>query len=192
MVEAPSGWLTAEDAGPTPARRAFQLLGGFLDDEQKQTAERAGGFTHRLGDRLFWIPIEGSPRCAVLSEGRIEHLCIAPKRGEAMPQGDVALTYLLWLKADPEGFLAEANVLRTETFDTGLEPDEIQALLAGPRPRPPVRRRRHRTPIDRPGIALGSALASPLGRDDLKALLERHGREMPEATMQRLGERPRS
>ena len=97
------------EAGDTPARRALHLLGGFLDDDQRAEAEAGGGFTSRIGERLYWIPLEGSPRCAVLDEGRIEHLCIAPKRGEEMPEGDVALTYLLWLKSDPEGFLAATS-----------------------------------------------------------------------------------
>jgi hypothetical protein len=187
VAEAAPGWLIPEDAGATADQRAFHLLGGFLDDDQKETAERAGGFTHRVGDRLYWIPIEGAPRCAVLSEGRIEHLCIAPKRGEAMPQGDVALTYLLWLKADPDGFLAEANVLRTESFDTDLELDEVQARLAGPRRKTTHRRRRHtRTPSNRPGIALGNSLGDPLGADRLRGLLQERGVEVSDALLAKL------
>lgn len=174
------------EAGDTPARRALHLLGGFLDDDQRAEAEAGGGFTYRVDDRLYWIPLEGSPRCAVMDEGRIEHLCIAPKRGEEMPEGDVALTYLLWLKSDPEGFLAEANVLRTEPLEEGLGPEELRAQLAGPPKQPARRRRRRRTPIDRPGLATGSSLRQPLDADALQDFLARNGRQLPAELLKRL------
>lgn len=189
MAETSAGWLIPAEAGETPTRRAFYLLGAFLDDDQKVEAESGGGFSHRVGERLYWIPLEGAPRCAVLDEGRIEHLCIAPRRDDGMPQGDVALTYLLWLKADPEGFLAEANVLRTEPLDPDLGPAELRGKLAEIPRRPPRPRRRRKTPLNRPGLARGSSLRDRLDADALKEFLARNGRSLPADVAERLGGR---
>ena len=180
--------MIAAEAGDTPARRALHLLGGFLDDDQKAEAEATGGFTHRTADRIYWIPLEGAPRCAFLDEGRIEHYCVAPNKGEVLPRGDVALTYLLWIKSDPEGFHAEANVLRSEPLATDGDRAEIAAKLAGPKPQPVRRRRRRRAPLNRPGVARASAPSDRLDTTAIKEFLERNGRTLPADVLERLAD----
>ena len=113
-----SGWLKPADLSARgAARRALDLLGDRLDEDQREQAERFGGFAVDRGDRVFWIPLDSSPWCAYPDDGRVEHYCIAPDERGGMPEGDVALTYLLWVTSDPEGFVREANVLRSVTID---------------------------------------------------------------------------
>ena len=186
MAETATGWLIDAEAGGTPERRAFHLLGSFLDDDQKAEAESLGGFTHQEGERLYWIPIEGVPRCAFLDEGRIEHYCIAPSRYDVMPRGDVALTFLLWIKSDPAGFHAEANVMRREPLEVDGGRAEIVAALAGPKPKPARRRPRRRAAVNLPGVSRASAPRDHLDAAGIKEFLERNGRTLPEPLLRKL------
>jgi hypothetical protein len=173
VAESSPGWLIPDDLSASAVRkRALDLLGAFLSEEQRFEAERYGGYRVEHPGRTFWIPLEGSPRCAVLDEGTIRHLCIAPRRRNDMPAGDVVLTYHLWIATDPEGFLAEANVLRTETFEAAgsdalLRVFARERRTSTPRRRRP-RRRRPRSPALQRDV------------DDLRALFERHGRSVPD------------
>ena len=179
MAEPSPGWLIPDDLSAAAVRkRALDLLGGFLTEEQRFEAERYGGYRVEHPGRTFWIPLEGAPRCALLDEGTIQHVCIAPARRSDMPAGDVALTYHLWISADPDGFLAEANVMRTESFDERIGSDALLEILAGPPRRPPARRRRKRP---RP-----MTQALQRDADEVNALFERHGKVVPDGLVERL------
>ena len=174
MAETASGWLKPRDLSKRGvAHRALQLLGDFLDEDQRAQAERHGGFAETSKDRVFWIPLEGTPWCAFADDGRVEHFCIAPDKRGAMPEGDVSLTYLLWIRSDPDGFLREANVLRTEMIEwPDSEADLVQRLAELASPRPVRRPRPRRKKRSRPSTDLSEA--------DILALFLRHGKSAPE------------
>ena len=181
MAEPSSGWLIPHDLSPSAVqRRALDLLGGFLTEEQRAEAESYGGYRVEHPGRTFWIPLVGTPRCALLDEGTIRHVCIAPKRRGDMPDGDVALTYHLWISTDPDGFLEEANVMRTEAFDERIGSDALLKVLAGPPSRPAPRPRRKRP----------RRKTQDLHRDhdEVRALFERHGKKLPDGLLARLSD----
>lgn len=176
MATTAAGWLKPGDLSRRGvAHRALQLLGDFLDDEQREQAERFGGFAIPKGGRVFWIPLEGTPWCAFGDDGRVEHYCIAPDEKGGMPEGDVCLTYLLWIQADPDGFLKEANVLQKKAIewpDSDAELVRTLAELTQPPParaRPRPRKKRHRR-----------RAAVQADADQLRALFLRHGKTVPE------------
>lgn len=179
MAESPTGWVIPDDlSAASVRRRALDLLGGFLTEEQRDEAERFGGYRVEHPGRTFWIPLEGTPSCALLDEGTIQHVCIAPRARSDMPEGDIALTYHLWISTDPDGFLAEANVMRTEPFDERMGSEELLQILAGTtRPSPARPRRRRPRPKGR---------ALQRDDDEVRALFERHGKDLPEGLLARL------
>lgn len=182
MAQPATGWLIPEDLSHAAVRqRALDLLGGFLDDEQRSEAERYGGYRVEHPGHTFWIALEGPPRCARLDEGTIQHLCIAPRERNGMPEGDVTLTYHLWITADPDGFLAEANVMRSEAFDSAIGSEELLRVLAG-RHRGPRRRAARPAPARR-----SKSPALRRQPDEVLALFERHGKAVPEGLLARLG-----
>ena len=179
MAEPAARWLIPDDlSAPAVRKRALDLLGGFLTEEQRSDAERHGGYRVEHPGRTFWIPLEGAPRCALLDDGTIQHVCIAPARRSDMPDGDVALTYHLWITTDPDGFLAEANVMRTEPFDERIGSEALLELLAGA-PRRRAARRHSRKPRRK---------TRALQRDaaEMRALFERHGKKVPDGLLARL------
>lgn len=182
MAETSAGWLKP-DRGPSgdPARRAIRLLGGYLDDDQRDQAERFGGFAVEAGGRVFWILLRGTPWCAYPDDGRVEHLCIAPDERGGMPDGDVTLTYLLWIRSDPDGFLREANALTTKTIewpDSHAELVDVLSRIAAP-PAPPRRRPARKRTKPR-------ASATRLEPDRVRALFERHGKVIDEDLLRKL------
>jgi hypothetical protein len=180
VAEPAPGWLIPGDLSRSAVReRALGLLGGFLSDEQRHEVERFHGYRVEHPGRTFWIPLDGPPRCALLDEGVIEHVCIAPKKGQGMPDADIALTYHLWISTDPEGFMSEANVMKTESFDDRLTSDELLRLLAGPLPAPRARRRRRRP-------KRASARIPYRDPDELRALFDRHGKVVEEDVLSKL------
>lgn len=177
MAESTSGWLIPEDLSARAVReRALELLGSFLTDEQKDDATRRGGYRIEHRGRTFWVRLEGSPSYADLDEGVIRHLCVAPKGRSDLPAADRALTLHLWIDSDPEGFLAEANVMRTEAFDTRIGSDGLLEALAGPPVslprRQPKRRMRPRSVGSDPQV--------------LRDLFARHGKAVPEGDLVKL------
>ena len=184
MAETPSGWLKPDDLSKRgAARRAVQLLGDFLDEDQREQAESYEGFALHSKDRVFWIPLGGTPWCAFADDGRVEHLCIAPDERGGMPEGDVTLTYLLWIKYDCENFLREANVLSTKKIewwpDSEAELVKTLAELARP-PSPRPRKTRQRIRRTRAGYPGGSTAA------EIEEIFLRHGRTVPEEVLARL------
>ena len=187
MAETPTGWLKPDDLSDgSTARRALRLLGDYLDEDQLHHAETYGGFLLRDADRYFWIPLEGSPWCAFADDGRVEHYCIAPDKRAGMPEGDVALTYLLWIKLDGAGFLREAKVLSTKQIvewpDSEDELAKVLAELTRPpevlRPRPlKVKDVKPRGP-KRPELALDAG--------KIQAIFARHGRAVPDDILRKL------
>ena len=174
-----SGWLKPQDVSRrSAARRALQLLGDFLDEEQRKQAEQHGGFAIDRGEYVFWIPLDGTPWCAFADDGRVQHLCIGPDVRGGMPDGDIALTYLMWIQADAEGFLREANVLRTQTIEW---PDRYTQLvdelanLTRPLPIPSRRKRREKAPT-----------SPALDEDHVRKVFARHGRTLPEELVEKL------
>lgn len=184
MAETPSGWLRPDDLSARgTARRALRLLGDFLDEDQQQQAERYGGFLLHGNDRLFWIPLEGSPWCAFPDDGRVEHYCIAPDQRSGMPEGDVTLTYLLWIKFDRDDFLHEANVLSTKQIEEWPDSEDELVRLLSEVTRPPTQRRQRarRVPQARPKTpGLG------LDADRVEAIFERHGKALPADILRKL------
>ena len=183
MAETSSGWLKPEDGSREGAdRRAIRLLGDFLDEDQRDQAQRFGGFAVEAGGRVFWIPLEGTPWCAFPDDGRVQHLCIAPDERRRMPDGDVTLTYLLWIKSAPDDFLREANALETTTLewpDSYAELVRALAKVAAPRPAPPARprpRRKKTKPTH--GICLDP--------ERVRALFERHGKAIDDDLLRKL------
>lgn len=185
MAETSSGWLKPGDLSKgATGRRALRLLGEYLDEDQQEQAERYGGFLLHDGDRRFWIPLEGSPWCAFAGDGRVHHYCIAPDKRSGMPEGDVTLTYLLWIKFDPDGFLDEANVLSSEQIEEWPDSEaELVTMLAGMARPPSVRRPRPRKIKN----------VKPLKRDELRldaeqvrAIFERHGKPVPSDVLRKL------
>lgn len=174
MAATPSGWLKPPDLTKrSAARRALQLLGEFLDDEQRAQAERYGGFAVSVPDRVFWIPLEGPPWCAFADDGRVERYCIAPDERGGMPHGDVTLTYLLWIKSDPDGFLHEANVLQKKNIVWPDSDDELVHALAeltkpAPARRAPRRQRRRRS------------FEEPLSEATIREIFHRYGKAVPD------------
>lgn len=180
MAEPAPGWLIPADLRPSAVReRALELLGGFLSDEQRCEAERFQGYRVEHPGRTFWIRLDGPPSCALLDEGAIEHVCIAPKKRQDMPDADVALTYHLWISTDPDGFMSEANVMRTETFDDRLTSDELLQLLAGMLQPPRTRRGRRKPKRSR-------ARSLQRDRDELRALFDRHGKAVDDDFLSKL------
>jgi hypothetical protein len=163
------------------------LLGDFLDDDQREQVERFHGFAIVESDRAYWIPLEGTPWCAFADDGRVEHYCIAPDESGGMPEADVSLTYLLWIRFDRAAFHKEANVLRTKTIEW---PDresllvEALAELAAPKHPSPPRRARRRT------YARISSEKNPaptcLSEEQLRALFARHGHAVPDDVVKKL------
>jgi hypothetical protein len=163
VAETPSGWLKPDDLSDRGrARRALQLLGEYLDEDQQQQAQEHGAFLLVGSDHYFWIPLEGTPWCA-FPDGRFVHYCIAPDKLAGMPEGDVALTYLLLIKFDRDGFLHEANALSTKTIPEwpDSERELVRTLAAMTRTsiveRPRPRKVKHVAPrkAKRPGAGTG-------------------------------------
>ena len=187
MGKTSSGWLKPDDLSKRgTARRAFRLLGDFLDEEQQEQAQRHGGFLLDSGDRVFWIPLEGTPWCAFADDGRVEHYCIAPDKRGGMPEGDVALTYLLWIKFDRDDFLREANVLSTKNLESW--PDSESQLVASlaeiTGTAPTIASRPSKTKNVRP-----RKTGKPLEADRVRAIFDRHGKEIPEGLLRKLTSR---
>ena len=187
MAETPPGWLKPDDLSKRgTARRAVQLLGDFLDEDQREQAERYGGFVLHSKDRVFWIPLDDTPWCAFADDGRVEHYCIAPDKRGGMPEGDVTLTYLLWIKYDCENFLREANVLSTKKIEwwPDSEAELVETLAELTRP-PPARVR----PRPRPHKVKKVAPRKPglcLDAEQVRAIFDRHGKEVPEELLRKL------
>ena len=182
MAETPTGWLKPEDLSKRgTARRALELLAGYLDEDQQEQAERYGGFAIAKEDRVFWISLHDTPWCAHASDGRVEHLCIAPDKRNGMPEGDVTLTYLLWIKFDPEGFLREANVLSTKTIEwPDSEGELVETLAAFTQPAPAARRPRQirkRAP---------RATGLCLDAERVQAIFASHGKELSDELLRKL------
>lgn len=178
MAQSTSGWLIPDDVSARAVReRALDLLGSFLTDEQKDEATRHGGYRIEHRGRTFWVRLEGSPSYADLGEGVIRHLCVAPKGGSDLPAADRALTLHLWIDSDPDGFLAEANVMRTEPFDTRVGSDALLEALAGRPVSPPRRRPRRRK---KPRSVRGT------DPQELRDLFARHGKAVPDADLVKL------
>ena len=184
MAETPPGWLKPEDLSKRgAARRAVQLLGDFLDEDQREQAERYGGFALHSGDRVFWIPLDGTPWCAFADDGRVEHYCIAPDKRAGMPEGDVTLTYLLWIKFDRDDFLREANVLTTKKIETwpDSEAELVRALAELTRPPAPRRPRPHKVKSVKPRKpALCQDAAT------VQAIFDKHGKDLPAEVLRKL------
>lgn len=176
MATTAAGWLKPGDLSRRAvAQRALQLLGDFLDEEQRAQAERFGGFAVHNGGRVFWIPLEGTPWCAFGDDGRLERYCITPDEKGGMPEGDICLTYLLWIQSDPDGFLTEANVLQKKTIewpDSDAELVRTLAELTQPRPARPRPRPKKKGRRPRP------ALQADAGQ--IRELFLRHGKTVPE------------
>jgi hypothetical protein len=108
-----SGSGPSSEAEPEPPYdRALRLLVGYLDEVQREDLRKWRGFRHRDRQRLYWIPLEGAPRCADLSVGKIHIYCVHTTGGWT-PRPDQALTYLTWLRTDPNRFIKWANVRRS-------------------------------------------------------------------------------
>ena len=186
MAETPSGWLKPTDLSDVgTARRALQLLGNYLDEDQQHQAETYGGFLLLNGGRYFWIPLEGSPWCAFADDGRVQHYCIAPDKTGGMPGGDVTLTYLLWIKLDADGFLREANPLSTKQIvDWPDSEDELVKVLAEltrtsvPRPRP------HKAKDVKPRGRKRAELS--LDPDKVESIFARYGKAAPADMLRKL------
>lgn len=187
MAETPSGWLKPGDLSEGGrARRALRLLGDYLDEDQQQQAQEHGAFLLQLRGHFFWIPLEGTPWCAFADDGRVVRYCIAPDKRAGMPEGDVALTYLLWIKFDPDGFLREANSLSTKTIDDWPDSEsELVRTLA----------RITRTGVferSRPRKVKGVVPRKPkrpelaLDADKISAIFERHGKTAPAHVLRKL------
>lgn len=186
MAETPSGWLKPDDLSERgTARRALQLLGDYLDEDQQEQAERYAGFLSHDGDRCFWIPLEGSPWCAFADDGRVEHYCIAPDK-TGMPQGDITLTYLLWIRFDSAGFLREANRLSSKQIDDWPDSEtELVKILASLARPPAVQRPRPRKVKGvKPRQAKKSELS--LDADKVRAIFDRHGKAIPPDVLRKL------
>lgn len=173
-----TGWLKPGDLSRRGVgHRALQLLGDFLDDDQREQAERFGGFAVPSGRLVFWIPLEGMPWCAFGDDGRVERYCIAPDECGGMPDGDVCLTYLLWIKSDPDGFLREANVLQKKTIDWPDSEAELARTLAEltkpPPPRGSAQKKRRRR----------ARAATQLSEKEIREMFLRHGRTAPEEVL---------
>lgn len=184
MGKTPSGWLKPDDLSKRgTARRAIRLLGDFLDEDQQHQAQRYGGFLLDSGDRVFWIPLNGTPWCAYADDGRVEHYCIAPDKRGGMPEGDVTLTYLLWIKFDRDDFLREANVLSTKKLEEWPDSEsslvEALAELTGSAP---TRGSRPRKTNDVKPRQAGVALDA----ERVRAIFDRHGKELPEGLLRKL------
>jgi hypothetical protein len=187
VAETPSGWLKPDDLSERgTARRALRLLGDYLDEDQQEQAERYGGFLLHDGGHYFWIPLEGSPWCAFGDDGRLEHYCIAPDKTSGMPEADVTLTYLLWIKFDSAGFLHEARLLSskqiTEWPDSERELVKVLAELTRP---PEARRPRPRKVKD--VMPRGSKKPElSLDADKVRAIFDRHGKAVPADILRKL------
>lgn len=191
MASPPAGWLTAP--GPNPTRRALELLGTFLDDEQQEQAQRWGGFAHEDGLRIYWIRIDGgAPRCAQLDRGVVINYCVAPQEkrdGARMPGPDVALTHLMWIRHDPSGFLKEANVIGSWEIPNDVSGERLLELLANEKhsPRPRVRRpQRFSPPPRKVGLMNGRDLGSDLGTEELKEFFTRNNVEVSREMLRKL------
>lgn len=187
MAETPTGWLKPDDlsdGGTT--RRALRLLGDYLDEDQQRHAETYGGFLHRNEDRYFWLPLEGSPWCAFADDGRVEHYCIAPDKRAGMPDGDVALTYLLWIKLDASGFLREANLLSTKQIEEWPDSEDELAWVLAVLTRPPVRRRPRPRKVKE--VKPRGRKNTELSLDAVKvqAIFARHGKAVPADILRKL------
>lgn len=183
MAKTPSGWLKPEDLSKRgTARRALQLLAGYLDEDQQEQAERHGGFAISCSERVFWISLHDTPWCAHASDGRVEHLCIAPDERKGMPEGDVTLTYLLWIKFDPEGFLREANVLSTKQIEWPDSEAELARTLASLTPPAPAARRTPRKVAPRQRRSTGLCLDA----ERIQQIFEAHGRPVSEEVLRKL------
>ncbi len=187
MAETSPGWLKPDDlSSRATASRALELLAAYLDDEQQEQVERFGAFLLDVGTHIFLIPLEGSPWCAHPDDGRVDRLCIAPDRRGGMPEGDVALTYLLWIKSDPDGFLREANVLSTKKIEwPDFETDLVRSLaeLA----QPPVRHGRRPKPPRKPLKSRRPQLC--LDAEQVKKIFHNHGKEVPADLLRKLASR---
>jgi hypothetical protein len=185
VAETSSGWLKPGDLSKGAAsRRALRLLGEYLNEDQQEQAERHGGFLLYDGDRHFWIPLDGSPWCAFAGDGRVDHFCVAPDKRVGMPEGDVALTYLLWIKFDPDGFLREANVLSSKMIETWPDSEaELVRMLAEIARPPSLRRPRPRKtkdvkPVKRPELHLDV--------EQVRGIFERHGKALSNDVLRKL------
>lgn len=202
MASPSPGWLSP--AGADPTRRALQLLGTFLEEEQKEQVQRWGGFAHEDRDRIYWIPVNGrSPRCARLDMRVINNYCVAPreKRGvrERMPGPDVALTHLLWIRHDPKGFLKEANLTVSSPIPDDVCGERLFELLArgrssgeeGPRVRGPAYEPFTPGPVITPaqrerGLAMARDLRVALQVDGLREFFDRNGVDVTDEMLRKL------
>lgn len=195
MASSSPGWLAAP--GGSPTRRAFQLLGTFIDEEQQEQVQRWRGFAHADGSRVYWIPIDGSaPRCAHLDQSVVISYCVAPREkraGGRMPGPDIALTHLMWIRHDPEGFLEEANEIRTVPLPDGLAGDALLEVLAIAnkanrarhyRPRRPARTTH--LPQHNTGLVKAGDMAALLGADELMQFFARKHIEVSKETLRKL------
>jgi len=160
----------------------LNLLREYLDEEQQEQAERHGGFAIASGGHVFWIPLEGTPWCAHAEDGRVEHLCIAPDKRAGMPDGDVSLTYLLWIKLDPTGFLREANVLSSKRIDWPDSDSQLATLLAelsGPPPSRPPRRAPKKVRVRRVPVLCQNA-------HEIEAIFRKHGKKLAPELLRKL------
>lgn len=129
------------------ADRAGQLLRSLLDGEQLSDLERRHGFRVRAGERLYWVPLRGKPSAVRLTDGLIEHYCVDVDRRRGMPLADVAISLLLWIKADGNSFHTQANVTARSRARGSLdESDALNYLVARPGRDQPPRRSRTQSP----------------------------------------------
>lgn len=194
MAPSPPGWVAAPGGHPT--RRALQLLGTFIDEEQQDQVHRWGGFAHEDGERVYWIPIDGSaPRCAQLDLGVIVSYCVAPREKRdagRMPGPDIALTHLMWIRHDSKGFLEEANEIGSRPLlDEARGERLFEALAHGSKKPAPRRRapREQRSPLPQRNVRVARAgdLSTRLKAEDLRDFFARHRVEVNAETLRRLG-----
>lgn len=189
MAASSTGWLKPGDLSKRGVvRRALELLGDFLDDDQREQVERFHGFAIIEADRAYWIPLEGTPWCAFGDDGRVEHYCIAPDKRGGMPEADVSLSYLLWIRYDRAAFHKEANVLATKKiYWPDRDSELVEALAELCSPSPTARPR----PRGRVTTKKLTAVATSHTDEELRALFARGGRHVPDDIVQKLARRVR-
>lgn len=182
MAETASGWLKPGDLSKRgSSHRALQLLAQYLDEDQQEQVERYGGFAEVTHNRVFWISLCDTPWCADASDGRVEHLCIAPDERKGMPEGDVTLTYLLWIRFDVDGFMREANVLSTKKIEwPDSEAELVEALAGCARPAPPTPKKRRK--VMRPTRSAGLCLDP----ERVETIFRSHGKDIPDGLLRKL------
>ena len=183
MAQTASGWLIPADLSKRGvAHRALDLLGQYLDEDEREQVERYGGFAVASEAHVFWVSLHDTPWCAHTSDGRVEHLCIAPDRADGMPAGDVTLTYLLWIKFDPAGFLREANVITTKEIEWPDSDAELVKTLSDLARPAPVARRNPRKVTARQGPGPGACLDPRR----VETIFRNHGKKIPPELLRKL------